>query len=114
MSLYFACAYTCPKCGGAVSETPDCPGYGHDETLPDGTIRRKVMVCYPFCGNATYFSCDDRAGCGWWWREENRRSTTEWNSYSRTEVEMGPRPDWLDAWVKEREACDDELDDTYY
>lgn len=110
--MYFRCEYPCPKCGGPVSESPSCPGYPGKARKADGTYYDTTMVCYPFCGNATEFTCDDRKKCGWWWREENNRATSEWNSEQQKNIEMGPRPDWLDDWILANEPDDEDDDDS--
>lgn len=70
--------HPCPTCGGPTRWDPDCPGWG-----------KPVMVCYPYCGNAHYYSCVSE-GCDWWWREPNRRSADG----------MGPEPMWLEEAEK--------------
>lgn len=70
----------CPRCGGLVAFSFDCPGYG--------TAPNSVMVCWPPCGNAQRWDClnDD---CGWWYREPP--------GIRRDVQRIGERPAWLPA-----------------
>lgn len=67
--------HRCPVCGSPIDFEPDCPGYGSPG---------KIMVCYPYCGNAIRYSCMDKA-CSWWYRDPNNRSAEG----------MGIAPSWL-------------------
>lgn len=110
MSYYYRCEYPCPKCGGRVSEEPSCAGYPGKGRLADGRTYDTTMVCSPPCGGATEFACDDMKGCGWWLREPNRRHTSKWNWEQKKHIEMGPRPEWMDAWEKENSSQDDDYE----
>jgi hypothetical protein len=63
----------CPMCGAETDFEADCPGYGSPG---------KVMVCYPYCGNAQRYFCTK---CTWWYRDPNNRSAEG----------MGIAPSWL-------------------
>ena len=81
--------YPCPQCGTEVEWHADCPGYqGRGENAG------KVMVCYPYCGNAIRFACPR---CQWWYREPNRRGDV---------ADMGAAPSWLTQVLAENEESE--------
>lgn len=87
--------HPCPKCGKRVEQDTDCPGY--PSTQSDGS--KRIMVCFPPCGNAMIYECEDHDGCGWWWREPNRRGNTNYRG-----VAMGPKPEWSVSWWEDGDA----------
>lgn len=71
----------CPRCGGRVMVEADCPGYG----TPRDQGGKGVLVCWPACGNAMRYDCDD---CEWWYREPS-------SPHRFDRATMGERPAWL-------------------
>lgn len=50
---------TCPSCMGEVKSEPICPGF-----YDPGSAQ--WMQCYPCCGKATLYECEQLV-CGWWY-----------------------------------------------
>lgn len=70
-------ALLCPVCAAPVSVEGSCPGYPSEGG--------RVMVCYPYCGNAMEYRCS----CGWWYRDPV--------GYRADTARMGVAPAWLDV-----------------
>lgn len=82
--------YPCPRCGSETDWKLECPGYAGS----DG----KIMVCYPYCGNAIEFFCTNRA-CHWWYRAPNNRADA---------AEMPAAPLWIGKALTEMGPSEDE------